>query len=92
MKVALAIGNCALGSYCLAATQANHCSELCSCMSKCPIPNDQYYCQRNLYSWLAATSPEGHVNVDTINTFFVALAMKMEFSCQRGEKCFCSWP
>ena len=25
------------------------------------------------------------------NTFFVELVMKMEFSPQRGEKCFCSW-
>lgn len=57
-----------------------------------PIANDQYYYQRSLYSWFAATWQEGHVGVDTKNTFFVELVMKMEFSPQRGEKCFCSWP
>ena len=33
-----------------------------------PIANDQYYCQRNLYSWFAATWQEGHVGVNTKNT------------------------
>ena len=42
MKVALGIGSCALGSYSLVVTQANHCCEVCMPKSaQCPIANDQ---------------------------------------------------
>ena len=39
MKVALGSGNCALRSYCLVVTQANHCSELGIPIAQ--ISNDQ---------------------------------------------------
>ena len=39
MKVALGIGNCALGNYCLAVTQAKHCIMFVCPNALCPIAN-----------------------------------------------------
>ena len=41
IKVALGIGNCALGSYRFAVTQAKHCIVFVCPNAQCPIANDQ---------------------------------------------------
>ena len=49
IKVALGIGNCALGSYCLAVTRAKHCITLFSCAQMANAQLPMTNCQSNLY-------------------------------------------
>ena len=49
IKVALGIGDCALGSYCLAVTHAKHCIVFVCPNAQCPIANDQLPKQEKAY-------------------------------------------